>query len=465
MTRLTREERTPRFGALLAADPADFSPPLLRIQEKPPAPLAGWVLRLIVALLVAALLWATFGPLDVVAVAEGKLVPSGYLKIVQPAEQGVVKEILVREGETVKEGQVLMRMDAVVSDADGRALAVDFHNKRIALRRVDAQLADRPLRREAADPAETYAQAEAQHAANTNAYRNALGQEQAVLEKARHDAASAEAVRAKLLQVLPHYREQERAFEKLSNDGFAGRLMYTDKQRERIEKEQDLKTQESIIASAAANISQSEKRLAQISADYRRQLQAERFELAPQVERLREELAKQKHRNELLELRAPQAGTVKDLATHTAGTVAAPGTILMTIVPAGERLRAEVWVSNDDIGFVRAEQPVRVKLAAFQFQKYGMVDGFVAQVSADATESPNANTRSGGLPGRERPAGALAFRALVDLKSDALESDGERYPLAPGMQVLAEIHLGERTVMEYLLSPVRKAFHEAARER
>ncbi|HZO01635.1 MAG TPA: hypothetical protein VFB93_10580, partial [Burkholderiales bacterium] len=85
---MAREERTPRFGALLAADPADFSPPLLRIQEKPPAPLAGWVLRLIVALLVAALLWATFGPLDVVAVAEGKLVPSGYLKIVQPAEQG-----------------------------------------------------------------------------------------------------------------------------------------------------------------------------------------------------------------------------------------------------------------------------------------------------------------------------------------------------------------------------------------
>jgi HlyD family secretion protein len=265
--------------------------------------------------------------------------------------------------------------------------------------------------------------------------------------------------------VLPHYHEQERAFEKLARDGFAGRLMYTDKQRERIEKEQDLKSQESIIAAASATIGQSEKRIVQIGAEYQRQLQAERVELAPQVERLREELAKQKHRHELLELRAPQAGSVKDLATHTVGTVAAPGTILMTIVPAGERLRAEVWVSNDDIGFVRAEQPVRVKLAAFQFQKYGMVDGTVAQVSADATESPNANTRSGGLPGRERPAGPLAFRALVDLKTDYLASDGERYPLAPGMQVLAEIHLGDRTVLEYLLSPVRKAFHEAARER
>jgi HlyD family secretion protein len=201
----------------------------------------------------------------------------------------------------------------------------------------------------------------------------------------------------------------------------------------------------------------------QIGAEYQRQLQAERVELAPQVERLREELAKQRHRHELLELRAPQAGIVKDLATHTAGTVAArhhPDDHR----PAGERLRAEVWVSNDDIGFVRAEQPVRVKLAAFQFQKYGMVDGTVAQVSADATESPNANTRSGGCRARASGRTARLPRAGRP-ESDYLASDGERYPLAPGMQVLAEIHLGDRTVLEYLLSPVRKAFHEAARER
>jgi hemolysin D len=241
--------------------------------------------------------------------------------------------------------------------------------------------------------------------------------------------------------------------------------MYTDRQRERIEKEQDIKTQEFTIQAARSTIAQSEKRLAQIGADYRRQLQAERAEAAPQAERLREELAKQQHRHGLLELRAPQAGVVKDLATHTPGTVVSPGTIMMTIVPEGEKLRAEVWISNDDIGFVRADQPAKIKLAAFTFQKYGMVEGKVAQVSADATESPNPNTRSGGLAGRDRSAGPLAFRTLVDLKLQHLENDGERYALQPGMQVLAEIHLGERSVLEYLLSPVQKAFHEAARER
>jgi HlyD family secretion protein len=152
---------------------------------------------------------------------------------------------------------------------------------------------------------------------------------------------------------LPHYREQEAAYEKLTNDRFAGKLRYTDKQGERIEREQDLRAQEEVIASARSTIVQEEKKIAQISADYRQALQTERVDIASQLEKADQELAKQEHRHEYLELRAPQDGVVKDLATHTIGTVTSPGTILMTLVPKDENLRAEVWVKNDDIGFVR----------------------------------------------------------------------------------------------------------------
>ena len=449
----------------MGVDLHEFSPALVGFEADAPSPLGRAVLYTLLSLVAATLLWAALAELDIVAVAEGKLVPSGYLKIVQPAEQGVVREVLVREGERVAEGQALARMDSALLAADGRALAADYHAKRLAVRRIDAQLAGERLTRETEDPPGAYAQVEAQHVANVRAFENALAQERSVGERARHDLAAAEEVKAKLLQVLPHYREQELAFEKLARDGYAGRLMQSDKSRERIEKEQDLRAQEFLIASARATSAQSESRLAQIGADYRRQLQAERADLAPQTERMREELAKQWHRHGLLELRAPQAGIVKDLATHTPGTVVAPGTILMTIVPVGEKLRAEVWVANDDAGFVREGQAVKLKLAAFQFHKYGMAKGAVAQLSADATESPNPNTRSGGLAGRDRPAGALAFRALVDLESQVLEADGRSYSLRPGMQVVAEVNLGTRTVLEYLLSPVRKAFHEAAREK
>jgi HlyD family secretion protein len=114
---------------------------------------------------------------------------------------------------------------------------------------------------------------------------------------------------------------------------------------------------------------------------------------------------------------------------------------------------------------VRNGQTAKLKLAAFQFQKYGMVEGKVAHVNADATEAPSANTRSDALAGRDRPMGPLAFRTLVELKSQELVAEGRRHALAAGMQVAGEIHLGTRSVIEYVLSPVRKAWHEAGRER
>src|SRR5204863_9917158 len=202
----------------MPADPADFSPPLLRIQQKPPAPLAGWMLRILIALVTGVILWAALGRLDIVAVAEGKLVPSSYLKIVQPSEQGIVKEILVKEGDKVEAGRVLIRMDAALTDADVKSIQAEYDNKRLALRRIDAQLAGKPLAREGGDPAELYAQVSAQHAANVRAYENALAQEKALLSKARHDLAAAQATKTKLEQVLPHYIEQEKAFEKLTQD-------------------------------------------------------------------------------------------------------------------------------------------------------------------------------------------------------------------------------------------------------
>jgi HlyD family secretion protein len=450
---------------MTGADPSDFAPPLLRIQQKPPAPLAGWMLRILAGFLAALAAWAVVGRLDIVAVAEGKLVPAGYLKIVQPAEQGIVKEILVKEGEPVRAGQVLVRMDPVQTEAEARAVESEVQNKRLALRRIDAQLSGKRLPREERDPPQLFAQVEAQQASNVRAYETALAQERAALEKARYDLAGAQATKAKLEQTLPHYVEQEKAFEKLARDGFAGRILYTDKQRERIEREQDLRAQEATIRSSQALIEQSQKKIAQITADYRRQLRSERVETAAQLEKASQELAKQSRRRELLELRAPQAGVVKDLATHTAGTVAAPGTILMTLVPEGDRLVAEVWIANDDVGFVRAGQPAKLKLAPFQFQKYGLLEGKVLSVNADATEAPSPNTRSDALSGRDRPMGPLAFRAIVGLASQHLVAGGERFALQPGMQVASEIHLGTRSVLEYVLSPVQKAFHEAARER
>lgn len=172
-------------------------------------------------------------------------------------------------------------------------------------------------------------------------------------------------------------------------------------------------------------------------------------------------MAKQAHKQDLLELKALQDGVVKDLATHTVGTVVQPGTVMLTLVPKDETLRAEVWVSNEDIGFVHPGQAVKVKVAAFPFQKYGMAEGRVQYVSADAQDN---NGQEAGI-NQERRTQLMAYKALVTLETAQLEIDGRSLPLNAGMQASAEILLGNQTVMQYLISPVRKAFHEAARER
>src|SRR5512134_3955831 len=317
----------------LEAEALDFAPGTLRIEAQPPSPLPRMVAYAVTALFALLLAWSAWGRLDIIAVAPGKLVPRSHLQIVQPPEAGIVQEILVREGEEVRAGQVLLRMDARLADADSRALQSDLAQKSLALRRIDAELAETALRFRPEDAPELFRQAEAQRLANRRAYEDALGQERALLVRAKQDRATAQALEEKLRQSLVVYREREEAFGRLGQEGFAGRIMVLEKQKERMEKEQELQAQAHAVAGYRATIAQAEGRIAQISSNYRQGLQKERAETFAEVQRLESLWAKQQHRSAALELRAPQAGTVKDLATHTPGTVVAPGTVLLTVVP------------------------------------------------------------------------------------------------------------------------------------
>ena len=444
----------------LHADRLDFAPGILKLQDAPPSPLPRLVLWILLALCAIAFLWAAVGRLDIIAVAQGRIVPQSYLQIVQPAEQGIVKELLVREGDAVRAGQVLVRMDARLSEADIRTLRNELALRSLTLRRIDAELAGKPLVARKDDPPELFAQVDAQYRARRQAYLDAVATEQSVLAKAEQDLKGAAEVQQKLAKMLPLYREQEEAFDKLSKEGYAGRLMVLEKSRDRIEKEQDLKAQEFTIASLRATIEQAHKRIAQLSSNYRRELQNERVDVEAQYARLEQDADKQSTRRELLELKAPQDGIVKDLATHTVGSVLSPGTVVMTLVPVNDPMQAEVWVTHDDAGFVAPKQPVKLKLATYPFQKYGMVAGEVKRVSPDASEVGESRSARGGESG----AGA-GYRTLVSVKAPYLEADGKRYPLSPGMAVTAEINLGTRTVLEYILSPVQRTLHEAGRER
>jgi hemolysin D len=445
----------------LSPEALDFAPGLLSIQESPPARLPRAVMYTVSVLFVILLVWALFGKLNIIASAEGRLVPQTYVKIVQPSDAGIVKEILVKEGEAVKAGQVLMRLDAKVAEADAKTIGNELSMRSMQLRRIDAELAGKPLVRKTGDSYDLFSQIESQYHDHRRSYLDSLEQGQDALKKSQRECDSAREVLIKLRETTPILKQQADAYINMGRDGYAPQLTVRDKLREYQEKAQDLRAQESTVASLEAAVNQAKKQIDQITSKSRSELQNERVEAAGQYRKLQQDWIKQEHKTSLLELKASQGGIVKDLATHTIGTVVAPGTVLLSVVPENEPLVAEVMVKNDDVGFVYPQQKVMVKLAPYPFEEYGMLEGIVTRIQADSdsdTQSQPQDTAKNKQP-------PSVYKAIISLNRQVLEAEGQKLKLVPGMQVVAEINQGSRTVMQYLLSPVSKTLIESGHER
>lgn len=438
---------------------------LLEINATEPGRVSRLVLRTVSALFAVMLIWASFAKLDIVAVAEGQLVPQTAVKIVQPAENGIVREILVFEGDEVKKGQVLVRLDPTVARADNRSAQGQLELKRLELKRVEAQLAGRSLTRAADDDPAIFSQVQADASARVRTHADAVRQEEATALRMESELLSGRETLSKLERTLGSYQRSAEAYTRLAKEQLVGSLAAEEKQREYLERQQDLKSQQAYVASLQASLQSQQARLAQLQSGYRSELQAERVQLSSEIARLSDEVEKQGYREGLLELRSPQDGVVKDLATTTVGAVVDPGTVLLNLVPVGEPLVAEVYIQNQDIGFVREGQEVRIKLAAYPFTRYGMLEGTVETISADASRLEPPSATRNASEGSSAQSATSPFKARVRLAAQQLSSLGRPLSIAPGMQVQAEIRQGERTVMEYLVSPIQRVLGESGQER
>ena len=437
---------------------ADFSPRILNVMEHPPVPLPRMILRLLALLLLGLLVWASVGKLDIVARAQGKLIPQTRLKVVQPFEGGRIEKILVHEGQAVKKGQTLLLMDTHLSQSDTNKLQAELLITRLQLRRIDSELGLQPLQLQDTDDPVQFNAVFAQLKSHQQTYQSALAEQQAVLEQGQRDLEAETVVLKKLKAILPIQKETESTYQKLSEEGYAAKFLVLEKQQARIEVEKNLRAQEFVIQSLKAKNREAQEKIHSIESSYQQQLYDEKASMRQKLTQLEQDYQKQQYRNTLMELKAPQDGVVMELATHTEGTVIPSGSVVMRLVPQNDPLKAEVYVSNQDVGFIESGQTVRVKLTSYQFQKYGMIDAKVERVSADATDKSESTEPS-------LPSQPLTYKTLLVLDKQQLERDGQLFNLRSGMQVTAEIMLGKRTVLEYLLSPIQKTIAEAGTER
>lgn len=438
-----------------ARDNSEFLPGALQVLETPPNPLGRTILWVIMGFLALALTWACIGEIDMVATAQGRIIPDGRIKTVQAPDQGLVREIHVRDGQRVAEGDPLIELDPTVSTAEVeqarealRVAQIDHARARALLDSLRGRRAALPLPDGVdSETRTTQEQIVSARLAEHRAQRESAAQER---NQRRSDRAMVAADVSRIEQQLPLAEQQLASFRGLEQRGFAPRLRVAEVEERVIGMRQDLVIRREELARAHAAEASAAERLAGIDATFRREALDALNEADATVRLRQEELTIALDRNRRTTLAAPASGVVQQLQVHTIGAVVRPADPLLVIVPEGTTFVVEAQVLNRDAGFVREGQDVRVKLEAFPFTRYGVLNGRLVFLSRDAVQDEDLG---------------LVFPARVELSQFTLHAGGRDVPISAGMALTAEIKTGRRRIIEYLLSPLQRRMDEAGRER
>jgi hemolysin D len=441
--------------SLFKSDEVSFLPAALEIIETPVSPTARATTWVLLVALVFTILWLTFGKVDVVASAPGRLIPADSVKLIQPAAPGVVHAILVRDGQRVRAGQALVELDPTISTAEAvqaqKALEtaeLDAARGRAILSALDGRgLAFTPPPGTSATVAATQLDLARAQLADIEATALIHHAERQASIAARREA---QIQAAKLTETLPLLDEQIAANEQLLAKGYVSKLRVIEMRRQRLATARDRDAAIETANKAAAQMAGAGSGMAQGNAEARARVLADLAKAEADAKLRREELAKATQKSSLQTLTSPVDGLVSQLALHTIGGVVEAAKPVMVIVPDGGALVADVKILNRDVGFVHVGQPVAVKLEAFPFTRYGALAGKIQSVGSDAVEDEKLG---------------LVYPARVALDRVSTSGRGKLVKAAVGMQVTADVRTGRRSILSYLLSPIDEAAQQAGRER
>ncbi len=468
----------------LDATDREFLPAALELLETPPSPVRIAGIWLICSAVIVALTWSYFGKLDIHAVAQGRIQPSGRSKVIQPVEAGKVVAIFVENGTRVKAGDILLELDPTETGADRQSQTRDLESARAesARRRVaiavardtDRSLVPKPI---AFDPTISNAvrsREELVLAGDLGQLKSSRSNQVAQLAER---IATKEKLTASLKsreKVIALAKERVDMRTQLNDSGSLSRALvievlsqYEAQVTTQIAEKGQLVETEAAINTVASKI---EELISQFVSDQSSKLaEAER-----KADRIAQDLVKATAKNERATLKSPITGTIQQLAVSTVGQVVSGAQSLMTIVPSDGPIEIEAMIQNQDIGFVEPGQDAIIKIEAFPFTRFGSISGKVSRVSRDAVEErdaiamadPMQAARPGGASGGAGAKGPnLVFPATVRLDKMTITVDGKEIALSPGMSVTVEILTGQRRAIDYVLAPLREVASSTARER
>jgi hemolysin D len=456
----------------------EFLPPLLEIQETPPSPVHRGVLWTIITLVIALIIWASFGQVAIVATAPGKFIPDGRVKEVQPLESSIVRTIHVKEGQHVHAGDLLLELDPTISGAELAANTDKYHFNQLEQARLTAELGNR--RATYADPSRSSARIaleERMREARGAAQASKLAQARAAVEEKRSALAAAQAALQKYQEMTAIAEERESNARPLVDTGAISREDYLKLKEDLAQNRNDRAAEEKTVEQSQAALTESEHALEQVERDRIVDVYHDLDQRVTDEPQLKGDLDKARELYELKWLKAPVDGLVQKIDVTTVGQIVTPAQSLITIVPDGTPLIVEATVTNEDIGYVRPGQAVEVKVDTFPFQKYGTLKGSLVWVSPDAEEkgaaSKDTDTRAGTASmsaqakedAANTPNAGYVYKIHIRTDQPRFRVAGEWRPAQSGMTVQADITTDRRRVIEFFLSPVVKYLDEGLKVR
>lgn len=400
--------------------------------------------------------WASFARVDEVTRGQGRVIPSSKAQVVQSSEPASILDIVVRSGQPVRKGQLLVRLDDTESSSQLGQITAENRSLVARARRLSREAgggagdAGCPTDASGVPQAECSQEAALQ-SVRASALRSRKQALSAAVEQRRRDYGEAQATVTSLKSSLQIAESQVAMLEPLAAKSIVPQTELMNAQREATEIQGKLAAAQQASSRAVAAINEALAQASEAGFQFRQEALNERSQLVAKMAVNSESLRGAAGRQQRSEIRSPVDGVVNDVQVTTVGGFVQAGQKILQVVPVGDKLLVEARVTPRDIAFIKANDRANVKVTAYDFAVYGGLTGRVVQISPDSIY--------------DEAAKEAYFSVVIQTDRAYLQSGNRRLPISPGMICDVEIITGKKSILSYLLKPILRARSEALRER
>jgi len=435
----------------------EFMPEVLAAEHMRQRRMAPLLLYSVVGALLSLLLWSALATIDEITRGEGKVIPSNLIQKVNHLEGGIIRKVLVHEGDIVEKGQILLQIDNTVAEAKYHENKTLYYRNLAAVARLRAQISGKPLEmpKEVLEKAPSEAE---------DAERNYKTRMENLHDEVRIATHEVEQKRQELNEQIGRAKELEtqsqlidrkiHILEPLVAKQIEPEIMLLDLKKEASQIRADLASVKSRILQAQAAVEQAKQKMEQVPIKFKAEDWNEFREISNRLANTQQTFISEKDRASRTDVRSPMRGIIKQIHATTVGEVIQPGGPLLEIVPLEDTLLIEAKINPRDIAFLRPGLTASVKLTAYDYSVYGDIKAELVRISADSiTEKENGKDTT-------------FFLVYLRTKGTKLSKAGNKQlPIIPGMTASVDIITGKKSVLTYLLKPLIKAKSEALTER